>query len=210
MKGAERMITRSDKHEAKSQRAGSRSAGTEGGTQVTVRERGGTGSRALAREDLLSASPFALMRRVAEDMDRMFESFGFGRGRFAPRWSDLPERFAEPELAVWAPDIEVFDREGQYVVRADLPGLRKEDVRVELTENALMLEGERRNEQEERREGFYRSERSYGRFSRVISLPEGVDTEKVEAEFKDGVLEVRLPAPRRQPQQRRQIEIRSA
>jgi len=191
------MITRSDKHEAKSHKA------------VAVHERGGPGSTALAREDLFSASPFALMRRVAEDMDRMFESFGFGRGRFAPRlWSDLPERFAEAEQAIWAPEIEVFDREGQYVVRADLPGLKKEDVRVEVTDNALILEGERRKEHEERREGFYRSERSYGRFSRAIPLPEGVDTEHVKAEFKDGVLEVRLPAPRRQQQQRRQIEIR--
>jgi HSP20 family protein len=202
------MITRSDKQESKSQRTSTRQ---EGGTQVAVRDRGGTGSRALAREDPFSASPFALMRRMAEDMDRMFESFGFGRGRFAPRlWSDVPERFGEPELAVWAPEIEVFDREGEFVVRADLPGLKKEDVRVELTENALILEGERRKEHEERREGFYRSERSYGRFSRAVPLPEGVDTEKVEAEFKDGVLEVRLPAPKRQSQQRRQIEIRSA
>jgi HSP20 family protein len=202
------MITRSDKQESKSQRTSTRQ---EGGTQVAVRERGGTGSRALAREDPFSASPFALMRRVAKDMDRMFESFGFGRGRFAPRlWSDVPERFGEPELAVWAPEIEVFDREGEFVVRADLPGLKKEDVGVEVTENALILEGERRKEHEERREGFYRSERSYGRFSRAVPLPEGVDTEKVEAEFKDGVLEVRLPAPKRQPQQRRQIEIRSA
>jgi HSP20 family protein len=202
------MITRSDKQESKSQRTSTRQ---EGGTQVAVRERGGTESRALAREDLFSASPFALMRRVAEDMDRMFESFGFGRGRFAPRlWSDVPERFGEPEPAVWAPELEVLDREGEFVVRADLPGLKKEDVRVEVTENALILEGERRKEHEERREGFYRSERSYGRFSRAVPLPEGVDTENVEAEFMDGVLEVRLPAPKRQPQQRRQIEIRSA
>jgi HSP20 family protein len=205
------MITRSDKQETKSQRAGTRSAGTEGGTQVAVHERGGTGSRALARQDVFSASPFALMRRVAEDMDRVFESFGFGRGRFAPRlWSDLPERFGEPELAIWAPEIEVFEQEGQYVVRVDLPGLKKEDVRVEVTDNALIVEGERRKEQEEQREGFYRSERSYGRFSRAVPLPEGVDTENVKAEFKNGVLEVKLPAPGRQPQPRRQIEIHSA
>jgi HSP20 family protein len=145
------MITRHDKQEAKGHSAGSRASGTEGGSRVAVREREGAGSTALGRQDLFSASPFALMRRVAEDMDRMFESFGFGRGRFA-----------EPELAVWAPEIEVFEREGQFVVRADLPGLKKEDVRVEVTENALLLEGERQKEHEERREGFYRSERSYG------------------------------------------------
>jgi HSP20 family protein len=205
------MITRSDKQEAKSQRTGLRPAGTEGGSRVAVHERGGPGSTTLARQDLFSASPFALMRRMAEDMDRMFESFGFGRSRFAPRlWSELPEQFGEAELAVWAPEIEVFDREGQYVVRADLPGLKKEDVRVEVTENALILEGERRKEHEERKEGFYRSERSYGRFSRAVPLPDGVDTEHVKAQFKDGVLEVRLPAPKRQQQQRRQIEIGSA
>jgi len=192
------MITRSDKQEAK-----------KGGSQVAVHERGGPGSTALERQDLFSAGPFALMRRVAEDMDRMFESFGFGRSRFAPRlWSDLPEQFGEPELAVWAPEIEVFDREGEYVVRADLPGLKKDDLRVEVTDNALILEGERRKEHEERREGFYRSERSYGRFSRVVPLPDGVDTEHVRAEFRDGVLEVR-PAPRRQQQERRRIEVRS-
>jgi HSP20 family protein len=190
------MITRSDKQGAKGQ---------------AVREGSGAGSTALARQDPFSASPFALMRRVAEDMDRMFESFGFGRGRFAPRfWSEPSERFAEPELAVWAPEIEVFEREGQFVVRADLPGLKKEDVRVDVTDNALIIEGERRKEQEERREGFYRSERSYGRFSRAIPLPEGLDTEDVKAEFKNGVLEVRLPAPKRPAQRRRQIDIRSA
>ncbi len=190
------MITRSEKQETKRQ---------------AVREREGAGSTALARQEPFSASPFALMRRVAEDMDRMFESFGFGRGRFAPRfWSELPERFAEPELVAWAPEIEAFEREGQFVVRADLPGLKKEDVRVDVTENALILEGERRQEHEERKEGFYRSERSYGRFSRAIPLPEGVDTEDVKAQFKDGVLEVRLRAPKRPAQRRRQIEVGSA
>ena len=192
------MITRSEKQEAK------------GGSRVPVREREGAGSTAAARHEPFTASPFTLMRRVAEDMDRMFESFGFGRGRFAPRfWPEIPDRFAESELAVWAPEIEVFEREGQFVVRADLPGLKKDDVRVEVTDNALILEGERRKEQEERREGFYRTERSYGRFSRAIPLPEGVDTEDVKADFKNGVLEVRLPAPKRPEQRRRQIEVRS-
>jgi HSP20 family protein len=189
------MITRSDKQEAKGR---------------AVREREGAGSTALARQEPFSASPFTLMRRVAEDMDRMFESFGLGRGRLALRfWSEMPERFAEPELAVWAPEIEAFEREGQFVVRADLPGLKKDDLRVEVIDNAVLIEGERRKEHQERRGGFYRTERSYGRFSRAIPLPEGVDTESVKADFKDGVLEVRLPAPKRPEQRRRQIEIRS-
>jgi HSP20 family protein len=199
------MITRSDKHEARTHRA-DRQPGT------PASGRGGT-STAVARPELqtFSASPFALMRRMAEDMDRMFESFGFGRGRPGPRrWSDLPERFGESELSVWAPEIEVFEREGQFIIRADLPGLKKEDVHLDVTENALTIEGERRQEQEEQREGFYRTERSYGRFSRTVLLPEGVNTDKVTAQFKDGVLEVKVPAPERQRQQRRRIEIGSA
>lgn len=193
------MITRSEKQESK------------GGSKVSVREREGAGSGTLARPDAFGATPFALMRRMAEDMDRMFESFGLGRGRFTPRfWSEAGERSDQPELAVWAPEIEVFEREGEFVVRADLPGLKKDDVRVEVTDNALILEGERRKEQEERREGFYRSERSYGHFSRAIPLPEGAETEDVKARFKDGVLEVKLPTPKRPEQRRRTIEIGSA
>lgn len=208
------MITRSDKQEAKGHQA-ERQAGSPGGSQsqAVASGRGGSSSTAVARPDVFSfsASPFALMRRMAEDMDRMFESFGLGRGRLAPRrWSDLTEPFGETEASVWAPEIEIFEREGHFIIRADLPGLKKEDVRLEVTENALTIEGERRQEREERKEGFYRTERSYGRFSRTVLLPEGADAEKVTAEFKDGVLEVRLPAPERQRQQRRQIEIRSA
>jgi HSP20 family protein len=199
------MITRSDKHETRGQRSEGRGASSGTG-------RGGT-STAVTRPELhaFSASPFALMRRMAEDMDRMFESFGFGRGRPGPRrWSDLPESFGGSELSVWVPEIEVVEREGEFLVRADLPGLKREDVRLEVAENALTIEGERRQEQEERKEGFYRTERSYGRFSRTVLLPEGVDTDNIKAQFRDGVLEVRVPAPERQRQQRRRFEIGSA
>ena len=99
-----------------------------------------------------------------------------------------------PHFYVWSPQIETFEREGQLVVRADLPGLKKDDVNVEITDDAITISGERRNEDEERREGYYRSERSYGSFFRSIPLPEGVNAEDANATFNNGVLEITMQA----------------
>ena len=112
--------------------------------------------------------------------------------------------------SVWAPQIELFQRGDQIVVRADLPGLNKDDVDVEVHEGVLTISGERREQYEDRGEGFFHSERSYGSFHRSIPLPEGVSEDQINAQFRDGVLEVTIPMPRHQEQQRgRRIEIRS-
>ncbi len=132
------------------------------------------------------ASPFGMMRRFAEEMDRLFDDF---RTQLFPRL-DFPRIDA-----AWAPPVEVTERGGQLVVRAELPGLAKEDVRVEVREDALTIQGERRHEREEKRKGFFRSERSYGSFFRQVPLPEGMDPASAKATFKDGVLEVTMPAP---------------
>jgi HSP20 family protein len=105
------------------------------------------------------------------------------------------------------PAIEVTEREGNLVVRADLPGIKKEDVKIEMTPEALIIRGERKQEHEEKKEGYYRSERTYGQFHRSIPLPEGADLDKAKAEFKDGVLEVTVPVPETQAR-RREIPIR--
>ncbi|HXH05008.1 MAG TPA: Hsp20/alpha crystallin family protein [Vicinamibacterales bacterium] len=155
------------------------------------RRRGG----ALTRYEPFSwDNPFALMRRLSDEMDRVFADF-FG-GRPAAR-----------EAGAWAPDIEMFQRGNELVVRADLPGLSKDDVQVELTEDALVLRGERKREEKEEREGFYRSERSYGAFERVIPLPEGTIAESAKATFKNGVLEIVMQAPPKEARQGRRIEI---
>jgi HSP20 family protein len=93
------------------------------------------------------------------------------------------------------------------VLRADLPGLAKEDVEVEVNEDSVTIRGERRHEREEEREGVYRSERSYGSFSRVVPLPEGTITDSAKATFRDGVLEVVMQAPGREVKRGRRIEI---
>jgi HSP20 family protein len=148
-------------------------------------------------------SPFAMMNRLAEEMERMFEDFGFGRSWLAPR---LRPGMGEMGYAIWSPQIEIFERGGQFIVRADLPGLTKDDVKVEIADEALTIQGERKQEHEEDREGWHRSERSYGSFYRSIPLPEGIKAEEAKANFRDGVLEISIPAPQREGR-RRQIDI---
>ena len=96
-------------------------------------------------------------------------------------------------MEVWSPTVEVKQVNGRLLVTAELPGLKKENIKVDVTEEALILEGERKYEKEEKGAEYYQSERSYGRFYRSIPLPEGTDVDKAVAEFKDGILEITVP-----------------
>src|SRR5262245_1908876 len=107
---------------------------------------------------------------------------------------------------MWTPSVEVFERDNNLVVRAELPGLDKDDVKVELTDDGLIIEGDRRREHEERFEGGYRSEIAYGHFHRLIPLPEGANIDQAKAQMNNGVLEVAIPmAEARRP--RRSIPV---
>lgn len=153
--------------------------------------------------DAFLASPFTLMRRMTEAMDRWMTEAGLGPG--------LPARIARERAAgmpTWMPEIDVFRRDNELVVRADLPGLKREDVNVEVEDHVLAISGERRQEEEEREEGYYRAERSYGSFCRTISIPEGVDESQIKASFHDGVLEVTVPLPAEPERRGRKIEIK--
>jgi HSP20 family protein len=147
-------------------------------------------------------SPFSMMGRFADEMERLFDDFGFGRGFLAPSNWNKGGQFD------WSPQVEVCERDGQLMVHADLPGLNKDDVKVDINDNMLTIQGERKQEHEENRTGFYRSERSYGSFFRTIPLPEGVNAEEAKATFRDGVLEITLPLPQRAKRSGRQIEIK--
>jgi HSP20 family protein len=148
-------------------------------------------------------APFSMMNRFAEEMERMFEDLGIGRSWLASR---IRPGMAEIGQAMWSPQIEIFERGGQFIVRADLPGLTKDNVKVDITDEALIIQGERKQEHEEDREGWHRSERSYGSFYRSIPLPEGIKAEEAKANFRDGVLEISMPAPQHEGR-RRQIDI---
>ena len=95
----------------------------------------------------------------------------------------------------WMPAMDLVETDEHFVLRADLPGMTESDVNIELEDNVLTVSGERKSEHDERRDGFYRVERSFGSFSRSLTLPKGIDAEGVTAGFENGVLEVRVPKP---------------
>lgn len=151
------------------------------------------------------ASPFSFMRRFSEEMDRLFEDVGFGSN-----WAGRPfTQRNEWSAFGWSPQIETFQKDNQYVLRADLPGLNKDDLKVSVDDNCLVIQGERKKEWSSDQEsaGGYRSERSYGAFYRCVQLPHGVQSENVSASFRDGVLEIKMPAP--EQKQPRRIDILS-
>jgi HSP20 family protein len=151
-------------------------------------------SRDLARRTDLAArfpDPFELMR-----------SF-FNQWPLTP----LSPLVARSQLGEWAPQIESFQRGDVFVVRADLPGMKQKDITVEIKDDAIVIEGERSNEREEQHEGYYSTERTYGRFCRMVPLPEGAIADSAKATFKNGVLEVVLQAPPHEVSRGRRIEI---
>jgi HSP20 family protein len=126
------------------------------------------------------------------DIDRIFDAF-FGT------------RPANGPAGRWVPAIDLVETDEHLVLKADLPGLDSDDVEIEINDGVLTVSGERKTEHEERKEGYHRVERSYGGFSRSLSLPKGIDAEQVEASFDRGVLEVRIPKPAERKPHRVQI-----
>jgi HSP20 family protein len=130
-----------------------------------------------------------------EEMARRFEDIFFGRSLWPTVWRRIPTT----ELG-WAPNIEVFEKEDKFVVKADLPGMKQDDIDISVVGDTLTIKGERKAESEVKEEDYYCCERSYGSFSRSIAVPSNVDAKKIEASYEDGVLEVSLPkAPEVKP-----------
>jgi HSP20 family protein len=155
------------------------------------------GSR-LARQDPLAAAfegPFTLMSRLVQDMDRMF----YGMSPFTSR--------SRLDAQEWRPAVDVMEQDGKLIVQADLPGLEKEHLNVEVRDDQLIISGERRNESERTEGGYRMTERSYGKFARYVPLPEGVNPDDVVAKFEGGVLEVEVPIPSASQGQRRKIPV---
>lgn len=95
----------------------------------------------------------------------------------------------------WNPVVDIYETENETVIKADLPGLKKEDISINIEDNVLSVSGERKTEDEVKKENYYRRERSYGMFKREFTLPSTVDHEKIKADFKDGVLKIEIPKP---------------
>src|SRR5829696_4069819 len=136
---------------------------------------------------LVKSEPFS------REIDRVFDAF-FGQN--------------EQQARRWVPPMDLVEAEDHFVLKADLPGLSDGDVNIEVQDGALTISGERKAEHEQRERGFYRIERAFGSFNRSLTLPDGVDPDRIEASFSHGVLEIRIPKPeQRKP---RRIEISAA
>ena len=159
--------------------------------------------RGIARSNSAAfLSPFSLLHRFfVDDIGQLFDERGIGSAsRTQPRDGGM-------DRPTWDPKIDVIQRGNDLIVRTDLPGIKPDDVVVEISDDVITISGERHQEKEEDRGSFYRFERSYGAFFREIPLPEGAVVDQAKASFKDGVLEITVPAPSAQVARGRRIEI---
>jgi HSP20 family protein len=125
--------------------------------------------------------------REMEEIGKYFEDV-FGRPFLPASWRRVPT-----EDLVWAPSIEVIEKEDKFLIKAELPGVKEEDINMSISGNVLTIEGEKKTESETNTKGYYYSESSYGSFSRSMTIPSSIDANKIEANFDNGVLEITLP-----------------
>ncbi len=159
------------------------------------------GGREREKEVAMSVvkwSPLKELEDMRRDMDRLFEEF-FTPSPGRRRW---PTRAG---AGVVVPDIEMYDRKSEIVIKAELPGVNKEDIDLSITKDTLTLKGEVKREEEVKEEDYYANERTYGTFNRTIALPVEVDNEKAKANFKNGILE--LVIPKREEAKPKEIKI---
>jgi HSP20 family protein len=142
-------------------------------------------------------SPYRNMLNCNHEMANLFDDF-FSTTRARGEGEQTPP--------TWAPDVDLMESKDGYTLRAELPGVSKEDVKVTLAEAVLTLSGEKKFEQEVKNENFHRSERVYGKFSRSFRLPHPIDADKIQAEYRDGVLT--LTVPKAESAKFREIEIK--
>jgi HSP20 family protein len=161
-------------------------------TEMKRRENGGAESQTQQNAQLARWSPFALLDELTDELARFW-------GRPMGRRS-APERLLA-QLPLGGPRLDVFEKGGKLIIKADLPGVKKEDVQVEVDDGDIVIQGETRRDDETREDQYYRMERSIGRFYRRVPLPFDVKPEDVEAKMSDGVLEIRVPKP---PEAKRQ------
>jgi len=188
----QRTATQPTSKEEKHSSSGTGLARSSNDATIARHHRPGPLSLPITPFEMLRMTPFALFRRMTEEFDRVLQPF-------------LSADEAGATIA-WMPTVEISEQDGKYRILAELPGLSPDEVRVEVEDNAVVLQGERQVEQEATEGRIRRSERQFGFFYRRIPLPEGADSEQAKAKFHDGILEITIPAPDRQAK-RRQIQI---
>jgi HSP20 family protein len=135
--------------------------------------------------NLVKWNPWREMPAVPGRLNRFFDDPFFRLGRLAD----------DSEMGMWNPAVDLYEKDDHYMIKAELPGVDKNDIKIDLKDRRLTLSGERSYDNEVKEENYYRRERSYGKFQRAFTLPEDVDSEKIKAEYKDGVLQIEVPKP---------------
>lgn len=149
---------------------------------------------------LLPWRPIREVERVFDEVERTFEEV-FGRPFYPVTWRRTPP------VRAWSPPLEVYAKENEYVVKAEIPGMKKEEIDISLAGDVLTIKGERKAEEEARSEDYHLCERCFGSFERSVTLPEEVDASKAEATYENGILQIKLPkVPEAKP---KRVEIKA-
>jgi HSP20 family protein len=139
-----------------------------------------------------------------EEMEQMFEDF-FQRRFFAPSW--MP-RFKFPDITEVSASVDMFEEGKDLVIKAEIPGMKKEEISIDFSGDAVTISGEKKSEERTERKDYYRVERSFGSFTRKMRLPVDINVDKAQASFKDGVLEIRMPKSETEKQKVRKIPVK--
>lgn len=139
-----------------------------------------------------------------EDMERMFDDF-MHRRFFAPSW--MP-RFQFPDFKEVSTSIDMYEEGDELIIKAEMPGIKKEEISIDFTEDMITISGEKKSEEKTERKDFHRVERSFGSFTRKVRLPVEIQVEKAHASYKEGVLEIRMPKSEKEKQKVRKIAVK--
>ncbi len=134
----------------------------------------------------------ALKKWEPKNVEKWFDEF-FEEPLFPPGWVTLPALRRFKQLEEFSPVVDMYDNKDEIVVKAEIPGMKKEDLKVSITEDTLSIKGEMKKEEEAKEDDYYYSERTFGSFSRTLSLPSKIKANKVNAKFENGLLEIHMP-----------------
>lgn len=150
-----------------------------------------------------SSGPWGLVHQMQDQMDRWFSRFGLG-GSWGSPFTSMSRAAA---AADWTPAVDAFQRGNEFVIRADVPGMNRNDLLVEIGDDSITIRGERKHDEHREDEGIYWSERNYGEFYRVVPLPPGAIADSAKAKFSSGVLEITIEAPSSETRRGRKVDI---
>ena len=187
-------------------------------TKVPVRKKKTTKRKTKARKSIVKTGEIMTpLTTLREEVDNLFDRFSedwpslprlFGRGWTYP-FADIERRFSFPRLEL-TPRVDVSESDDSYDIAMELPGMSDKDIELTLSDDSLTVKGEKKEEREEKKKNYHVSERSYGSFQRTFRVPSGVDHNKVDAAYSNGVLNISLPKTETAKKSRRSIQVKAA